>query len=111
MLYECAYITSFRHHNNYFETLKPPCLNLDNAANMILYQPCLIYFFNLVMGGRNAYRILVGTDGVGDRGEIPGRELKGFVFHYHVQTGSGAHPASYLVGTVDSFPGSKATGE
>jgi hypothetical protein len=25
-----------------------------------------------------------------------------------VQTGSGAHPTSYLVGTGDSFPGSKA---
>jgi hypothetical protein len=28
-----------------------------------------------------------------------------------VQTGSGAHPASYPMGTGDSFPGGKATGE
>jgi hypothetical protein len=30
--------------------------------------------------------------------------------HHHVQTGSGAHPASYSMGTRDSFPGSKAAG-
>jgi hypothetical protein len=27
-----------------------------------------------------------------------------------IQTGSGAHPASYPVGTEDSFPGDQATG-
>jgi len=26
----------------------------------------------------------------------------------HIQTGSGAHPASYLMGTGGSFPGSEA---
>jgi hypothetical protein len=33
-----------------------------------------------------------------------------FFLHHHVQTDSGAHPASYLMGTTDSFHGSKAAG-
>jgi hypothetical protein len=28
--------------------------------------------------------------------------------HYHVQNGSGAHPASYPMGTMGSFPGGEA---
>jgi hypothetical protein len=30
------------------------------------------------------------------------------LFHYRVQTGSGAHPASYLMSIGGSFPGGKA---
>jgi hypothetical protein len=30
--------------------------------------------------------------------------------HHHVQNDSGAHPASYPMGTKGSFPGSKAAG-
>jgi hypothetical protein len=30
--------------------------------------------------------------------------------HHRVQNGSGAHPASYPMGTMDSFPGDKAAG-
>jgi hypothetical protein len=33
-----------------------------------------------------------------------------FSFHHRVQNGSGAHPASYPMGTRGSFPGSKAAG-
>jgi hypothetical protein len=33
-----------------------------------------------------------------------------FSFHHRVQNGSGAHPASYPVGTKRSFPGGKAVG-
>jgi len=32
------------------------------------------------------------------------------LFHHCVQTGSGAHPASYPTGTGVSFPGGKAAG-
>jgi hypothetical protein len=31
-----------------------------------------------------------------------------FSLHHRVQNGSGAHPASYLMGTRCSFPGGKA---
>jgi hypothetical protein len=44
------------------------------------------------------------TEGVGVR--VPGQEF----FLYVFQTGSGAHPASYLMGTGGSFPGGKAAG-
>jgi hypothetical protein len=33
-----------------------------------------------------------------------------FSLHHCVQNGSGAHPASYPMGTKGSFPGSKAAG-
>jgi hypothetical protein len=33
-----------------------------------------------------------------------------FSLHRHVQNGSGAHPASYPMGTRGSFPGGKAAG-
>jgi hypothetical protein len=33
-----------------------------------------------------------------------------FSLHRHIQTGSGAHPASYPVGTRGYFTGDKATG-
>jgi hypothetical protein len=33
-----------------------------------------------------------------------------FSLHHRVQNGSGAHPASYPMGTRDSFPGAKAVG-
>jgi hypothetical protein len=35
---------------------------------------------------------------------------RNFSLHHHVQNGSGVHPASYLIGTRGSFPGSKAAG-
>jgi hypothetical protein len=33
-----------------------------------------------------------------------------FSLHHRVQNGSVAHPASYPMGTTDSFPGGKAAG-
>jgi hypothetical protein len=33
-----------------------------------------------------------------------------FSLHHRVQTGSGAHPASYPLGTGGSFPGGKVAG-
>jgi hypothetical protein len=34
-----------------------------------------------------------------------------FSLHHRVRNGSGAHPASYLMGTRGSFPGGKAAGQ
>jgi hypothetical protein len=50
--------------------------------------------------------------GLDDRGSTV-RFLAGagnFSLHHRIQNGSGAHPASYPMGTTDSFPGSKAAG-
>jgi hypothetical protein len=45
--------------------------------------------------------------GLDSRGSIPGRG-KRFSLLHSVQTGSGAHPASYPMGTAGDFPGGKA---
>jgi hypothetical protein len=45
--------------------------------------------------------------GPGGRGSIP-TKTEDFSSNLCVQTGSGAHPASYTVGTGGSFPGGKA---
>jgi hypothetical protein len=37
-------------------------------------------------------------------------EAGNFSLHHPVQNGSGANPASYPMGTMDSFPGVKAAG-
>jgi hypothetical protein len=46
---------------------------------------------------------------VDGRGSTPGIDRERFLRH-RVQTGSGAYPASYKMGTGDSFRGSKAAG-
>jgi hypothetical protein len=43
-------------------------------------------------------------------GSIPGRG-KSFYLLHSVQTGPGAHPASYTMGTMGSFPGAKEAEE
>jgi hypothetical protein len=48
-----------------------------------------------------------GLDDRGGRSSSPGRGQE-FPLLYVVQTGSGAHPASYPMGTEGSFPGGKA---
>jgi hypothetical protein len=48
-----------------------------------------------------------GLEDRGGRSSSPGR-VKNFL--HVVQTGSGVHPTSYLVGTGGSFPGGKAAG-
>jgi hypothetical protein len=45
--------------------------------------------------------------GLDDRGSIPDRG-RGFSSSLCVQTGSGAHPASYLMGTGGPFPWGEA---
>jgi hypothetical protein len=50
-----------------------------------------------------------GLDDRGSRVRFPvGTE--NFSLHHRVQKGSGAYPASYPMGTGDSFPGGKAAG-
>jgi hypothetical protein len=46
-----------------------------------------------------------------DRGSIHGRDNDGnFSLRHRVQTGSGAHQASYPIGAGASYSGSKAAG-
>jgi hypothetical protein len=50
-----------------------------------------------------------GLDVRGSRVRLPAG-AGNFSLHHRVQNGSGVHPASYPMGTRDSFPGSKAAG-
>jgi hypothetical protein len=45
-----------------------------------------------------------------DRGSIPGKDLDSFLSRHRVQSGSGAHQASYPMSTGSSLPGDKAAG-
>jgi hypothetical protein len=48
-----------------------------------------------------------GLDDRGSRVQFPAR-AGNFSLHHRVQNGSVVHPASYPMGTTDSFPGGKA---
>jgi hypothetical protein len=50
-----------------------------------------------------------GLDDRGSRVRFPAA-AGNFSLHHRIQKGSGAHPASYPVGTGGSFPGDKAAG-
>jgi hypothetical protein len=50
-----------------------------------------------------------GLDGRSSRVRFPAG-AGNFSLHHRVQNGSGAHPASYSMGTRVSFPGGKAAG-
>jgi hypothetical protein len=52
---------------------------------------------------------LVNMDDRGSRVRFP-TGAGNFSLNHRVQNGSGAHPASYPVGTRGSFPGGKAAG-
>jgi hypothetical protein len=59
------------------------------------------YFFTLALG--------YGQDDRGSRIRCPA-EAGNFSLHHRVQNGSGAHPASYPLGTRCFFPGGTAAG-
>jgi hypothetical protein len=64
------------------------------------------------MGDRFATGSSVGIatdDGLDGRGSIPGKS-KSFSLLPSFQTGCGAHPASYPLGSLGSFPEGKAAG-
>jgi glutamine synthetase len=50
-----------------------------------------------------------GLDDRGSRVRFPAG-AENFSLQHRVQNGSGTHPASYPVGTKESFPGGKAAG-
>jgi hypothetical protein len=57
----------------------------------------------------NSLALGYGLDDRGSRVRFPAGAGK-FSLHHRVHNGSGAHPASYPMGTRGSFPGGKATG-
>jgi hypothetical protein len=65
----------------------------------------LFYGYNSSVGIALGYVL----DDQGSRVRFPAG-AGNFSLHRLVQTGTGAHPASYLMGTGGSFPGGKAAG-
>jgi hypothetical protein len=76
-----------------FRTHPFTCLN-GLPVNFQYYHQCL--FSGIVMGraGLSGVRVPAGAGN--------------FSLHHRIQTGSGAHPASYPMGTRGCFPGGKA---
>jgi hypothetical protein len=60
-----------------------------------------------MQGSRDSSVGIATGYGLDGQGLIPGRDVS---LLHSVQTGSGAHPASYPMGTGGSFPGDKAAG-
>jgi hypothetical protein len=58
---------------------------------------------------KDVFRLGYGLDDRGSRVRFPGG-AGNFCLLHRVQNGSGAHPASYPVGTGGSFPRGKAAG-
>jgi hypothetical protein len=100
-------ISAPRHPN-----LEPFCeINSKNIATNI--QETLLYFCTYFFGTEVTQRAVIalgyGLDNRGSRVRFPAG-TGNFSLHHRVQNGSGAHPASYSVGTRGSFPGGKAAG-
>jgi len=67
---------------------------------------CCVHFHHLlILSIALGYRL----DDWGSKVQFP-EGAGNFSLHYHVQNGSGAHPASYPMVTRGSFPGDKAAG-
>jgi hypothetical protein len=72
----------------------------------------MIIVFNLLIKSRDSsvgIALGYGLDDRGSRVRFPVR-AGNFSLHHRVQKGSGAHPASYPMGTRGSFLGGKAVG-
>jgi hypothetical protein len=78
------------------------------ALYIILY---LITLITLEISRDSSVGIALGygPDDQGPRARFPAG-AGNFSLHHRVQNGSGAHPASYRMGTRGSFPGGKAAG-
>jgi hypothetical protein len=75
----------------------------------LIYCSCLIYFkVSDFMIGFTMFYLLPLDDRVSRIRFSAG--AGNFSFHHRVQNGSGAHPASYPMGTKGSFPGVKRPG-
>jgi hypothetical protein len=68
-------------------------------------QEIIIKLYWIINGSRGSSGSIVADYGLDDRGSI---QTEDFSSSLCVQTGSGAHPASYAMGTGGPFPGGKA---
>jgi hypothetical protein len=99
-------------HNCPFRELNPG-LPARSVVTIVSELPRLLHItcsYHLTYSRRDssvAIALGYGLDDRGSRVRFPAG-AGNFSLHHRVQTGSGTHPASYPVGTRDSFPGGKA---
>jgi hypothetical protein len=80
--------------------------DLCNSSNFITLSFKLLYAGGAGIAQRYSAGLRAGWSG--DRVAVG---TGNFSFHHRVQTGSGAHSASYSMGTRGSFPGGRAARE
>jgi hypothetical protein len=94
-----------------------PCGLLDFTTPTILREMIMVVVVVVVVSSSNeksrdssvVIALGYGLEDWGSRVRFPAG-AGNFCLHHRVQNGSGAHPASYPVGTRGSFPGDKAPG-
>jgi hypothetical protein len=107
---------------NFFEKLNhiffPPreiMLNLGTLSKTCFQKlnkwrkSCLYYFFIKSRDSSVGKSLGYGPDDQGSRVRFPAG-AGNFCLHHRVQNGSGAHPTSYPMGTMGSFPGVRRPG-
>jgi hypothetical protein len=86
---------------------------LLSLPQTVLHIYIYIYIYIFIYQSRDSSVSIAlgyGLDDRGSRVRFPAG-AGNFSLHHRVQSGSGAHPASYPMGTGDSFSGGKAAGE
>jgi hypothetical protein len=104
-------VNATRHHNSedldlnfhLHETLKSR-IDRWHWFVVLLLRVCQLYGFFFIV-----YRSVIGLDDRGSGVRFPAG-AGNFSLHHRVQNGSGAHPASYAMGTRGYFLGGKVAG-
>jgi hypothetical protein len=95
------------------------CIDRPLLGNMTTNDPLMTHFFFFLLSSTRLFGLFrFGINSqwysVGLRGICSGVRVSvgvwNFCLHHRVQTGSGAHQASYPMGPRSSFPGDKAVG-
>jgi hypothetical protein len=82
----------------------------DVISNEVSYTAVMCWrFWQHFVGYSVGIALGYGLDDRGSRVRFPAR-AGNFSLYHRVQNGSGAHPASYPMGTRGSFPGGKSAG-
>jgi hypothetical protein len=88
------------------------CLQLSFGHDPVIktvLPVCVVMYTHIPILTLLYLHAFIFTDWLDDRIRFP-VGVGNFSLRHRVQTGSGAHPASYPMGTRGSFPGAKATG-
>jgi hypothetical protein len=96
----------------YIFFFSPPLVLKIDLCKYSELSACLLYLSSLLRSAviaQSVWRLGYGLDDRGSRVRFPVGAGNSSL-HHRVQNGSGAYPASYPMGTKDSFPECKAAG-